>query len=208
VNPKDMKKYCRKACKMCDGDKEEVPEEKSEECKDTHELCEFWAQSGECKKNPSFMEVGCAVSCGTCRKVISKQRSSDDSLILPKDVDREVAERIMEKSKSFGVRQIAAGADAKETLIKIEEAEQYMQDEKTLALPKNILENCANRHEMCSFWSAVGECENNRAYMTINCSPACKSCNLIDINARCPPLEDAEPALRPGDLQKVRSFPL
>lgn len=30
---------------------------------DQHELCSFWALSGECKKNPTFMLVQCATSC-------------------------------------------------------------------------------------------------------------------------------------------------
>lgn len=39
--------------------------------------------------------------------------------------------------------------------------------------------------------------------MTVNCAPACKTCNLIDIKNRCPPLVDAIPALHPGDLNKM-----
>ncbi|GKY95435.1 hypothetical protein MPSEU_000505000 [Mayamaea pseudoterrestris] len=216
VNPKDMKKYCRKVCKFCfdegdegdedddnDDDDDTVVDEQIADCKDTHELCSFWAEHGECQKNPTFMEVGCSKSCKTCDKVKVDPRKLDVSQVLPADIDKEVAQQIMEKSKAFGVRQIAAGADIKATLVKIEETAQYMANEKTLALPKDILDNCSNKHEMCSFWSAVGECTNNRAYMTTNCSPACASCNLIDIKARCPPLENVEPALRPGDLQKM-----
>ena len=214
-----MLKYCRKACNLCNGDSDDDDEEDDDEevavekveatkpdvkCKDTHKLCKFWADSGECEKNPNFMETGCPRSCKTCDKLKNQKRKLDVKDVLPASVDKEVAQQIMEKSKTFGLRQIAAGKDAKATLVIIEESAQYMQDEKTLALPKDILDNCSNKHEMCSFWAAVNECENNRAYMTVNCSPACKSCNMIDINARCPPLENAEPALRPGDLQKVR----
>lgn len=39
--------------------------------------------------------------------------------------------------------------------------------------------------------------------MTTNCAPSCKTCNLIDINNRCPKLVDAKPALRPGDLNRM-----
>ena len=222
ANRSNMLKYCRKACNLCNGDAEEDDDDDEVEdddddneevveaakpdvkCKDTHKLCKFWADSGECQKNPTFMETGCPRSCSTCDKVKKQTRKLVVNDVLPSSVDKEVANQIMEKSKEFGFRQIAAGKDAKATLVVIEESAQYMKDEKTLALPKDILDNCSNKHEMCSFWAAVNECENNRAYMTVNCSPACKSCNMIDINARCPPLENAEPALRPGDLQKVR----
>lgn len=39
--------------------------------------------------------------------------------------------------------------------------------------------------------------------MTTNCAPSCKSCEMIDIQNRCPPLVDATPALYPGDLNKM-----
>lgn len=209
MNPNDMKKYCRKACKFCGEDGPPEAEQVGEEvrqaekrvaCKDSHELCSFWAEHGECEKNPSYMEAHCPVSCETCDKLKLARREVKE---VSKDVDPAVAQEIMDKSRAFGLRQIAAGADTKLTLIRIEESANYMKDEKTLALPKDILDNCSNKHEMCSFWAALGECENNIAYMTINCSPACFSCNMIDIKNRCPPLKNAQPALGPGDLQKV-----
>jgi prolyl 4-hydroxylase len=39
--------------------------------------------------------------------------------------------------------------------------------------------------------------------MATNCAPSCFTCHLIDIKARCPARVDAEPALRPGDLNKM-----
>jgi prolyl 4-hydroxylase len=39
--------------------------------------------------------------------------------------------------------------------------------------------------------------------MTTNCAPSCKTCNLIDINNRCPKLPDAKPALYPGGLNRM-----
>ena len=60
-----------------------------------------------------------------------------------------------------------------------------------------------NRNELCSFWAFLGECDKNQAFMLTNCAPSCKSCHLIDMDARCPPLADATPALKPGDLNKM-----
>ena len=39
--------------------------------------------------------------------------------------------------------------------------------------------------------------------MLTNCAPACRTCHLIDIDARCPRLIDPIPALKPGDLNKM-----
>ena len=65
------------------------------------------------------------------------------------------------------------------------------------------MDRCRNAHELCSFWAHLGECEKNEAYMATNCGPACGTCNLIDINARCPPLDDPQPGLRPGQLNRM-----
>ncbi len=37
-------------------------------CADTHEACKVWAKAGECTGNPEYMQVECAVSCGTCER--------------------------------------------------------------------------------------------------------------------------------------------
>jgi prolyl 4-hydroxylase len=60
-----------------------------------------------------------------------------------------------------------------------------------------------NRNELCAFWTALGECQNNQAFMLTNCAPSCGSCHLIDMGARCPELPDQVPALKPGDLNKM-----
>jgi prolyl 4-hydroxylase len=214
-----MRIYCPKACGFCGaaGDAKNVvdntdaaaADKAAVKCKDKNKLCSFWATSGECEANPKYMTTACAKSCGTCDKVVKRRRKATAvkqtqmTQMYPDDVDPAVAEAIMDKSSAIGVRQLASGVDTKATLQRIEDALNYMTAEKTLALPKNILDNCSHKHELCAFWASLNECENNRAFMTVQCSPSCFSCELIDIGARCPPLDDAEPALRPGDLQKV-----
>jgi prolyl 4-hydroxylase len=51
----------------------------------------------------------------------------------------------------------------------------------------------------------IGECEKNPGYMTTNCAPSCKTCNLIDMSVRCPMDIDLKPALYPGSLNKMFS---
>jgi prolyl 4-hydroxylase len=39
--------------------------------------------------------------------------------------------------------------------------------------------------------------------MLTNCAPSCKSCHMIDVHIRCPPLDDQPAALHPGGLNKM-----
>ncbi|KAG7344014.1 procollagen-proline dioxygenase [Nitzschia inconspicua] len=46
-----------------------LPTSVQEHCKNTHELCSFWAAIGECEANIAFMKVKCAPACKTCHLV-------------------------------------------------------------------------------------------------------------------------------------------
>ena len=66
-----------------------------------------------------------------------------------------------------------------------------------------LLEGCKLNHENCAFWAALGECENNPAYMTVNCAPVCQSCDQLSIETRCPiDLESMSNAWKPGDVNE------
>ena len=41
----------------------------SDECLDTNPSCLFWAQNGECGRNPAYMTSACAKSCNACESV-------------------------------------------------------------------------------------------------------------------------------------------
>lgn len=36
---------------------------------------------------------------------------------------------------------------------------------------------CADKHDLCKFWSSIGECESNRDWMAQNCKISCDRCN-------------------------------
>lgn len=59
----------------------------------------------------------------------------------------------------------------------IQNSESYLKH-KVLVDPvyRNIANRCINRHELCSFWASLEECENNPGYMLESCSLACLSC--------------------------------
>ena len=45
-------------------------EETSTKCKNEHELCSFWSETGECETNPDYMKVNCALACDSCEDEI------------------------------------------------------------------------------------------------------------------------------------------
>ncbi|KAJ8021459.1 Zinc metalloproteinase nas-15 [Holothuria leucospilota] len=48
-----------------------------DDCEETHPNCSFWAQRGECSRNPAWMLTNCPVSCRQCRP--STPGCSDDN---------------------------------------------------------------------------------------------------------------------------------
>jgi len=194
-NEVNMHQYCPQACGICEEqepEKEQVPtsiEKDDNGCVNKHELCDFWAEKGECEANPKYMNNNCAKACNACR---------------PKSQPLSASEaEIVKESGKYGTEQRAEGNGAESTLKRIRESLLYMMSEEVHNLPDSIQKSCQNRHDLCSFWASIGECENNQAYMQTNCAVACLSCSMIDLEARCPKIEDAKPALRPGDLNKM-----
>lgn len=43
-------------------------------CEDTSPYCEFWAESGECQANPTYMHQSCGKSCGKCNSDLDNNR--------------------------------------------------------------------------------------------------------------------------------------
>lgn len=36
---------------------------------------------------------------------------------------------------------------------------------------------CRDRHDLCKFWSSIGECESNKDWMAQHCAISCDKCN-------------------------------
>lgn len=198
-NPRDMRRYCRLSCNHCGGASDV---DDSNLCADDDAQCPFWASKGECIANPNYMQKNCAKSCDTCdkrgkKKAKPKKDAGDNSEVSRPE------QLILDWTETVGIRQTATGSEKQQTIDKIKASKLYWEKEATEALPADLLDKCRNQNELCSFWAVLGECEKNSAYMATNCGPACNTCHLIDINTRCPPLEDPKPGLRPGDLNKM-----
>jgi prolyl 4-hydroxylase len=202
-NAAAMIRFCPESCHKCidddddeESDIEEEGDDNDEDCKDSHEQCSFWASKGECENNPNYMHLHCMKSCKTCpqseTKKVTGRHLDDDSKAL------------LAQTTAFGIAQTAEGVQYADILTSIQATIKYMNSEETKrTVPAKILQDCQNRHELCSFWQVIGECEKNKAYMALNCAPVCQSCHLIDLDARCPKLVNAVPALQPGGLNQM-----
>jgi len=160
-------------------------------CVDTDERCGGWAEMGECDNNPNYMKIYCPISCDTC----------------PETYDLNVEEKeLLDVVAEYGKPQKVEGMDAAKTFEVIRKTVTYMQNEVHSSNPTHQLSvaECINRDELCAFWAAIGECEANKAYMKVKCAPSCQSCDMIDIEVRCPPLgDDVRPGLLPGELNAM-----
>lgn len=86
---------------------------------------------------------------------------------------------------SQGVVQRIDGTEAEKTAIRdvIALMDRYFLDE-LLSKPdyESIRTKCQNNNELCSFWTALGECESNRIFMLSQCAAACRFCLLLHTN--------------------------
>lgn len=173
------------------------------DCIDEEERCRFWANHGECQKNPSYMLRSCRKSCNSCSTIKD----------IPGKAQSEI-QRWTQASKDFGEEQTIEGGMKEQTYEVVKKSVTYMknlkenkEDNEHHTITQKVLDSCINRHALCSFWSALGECEANPAYMVTNCAPSCYSCHMIDFDTRCPKKDpndpNHKPGLVPGGLNKM-----
>eukprot|EP00980_Cylindrotheca_fusiformis_P013387 scaffold3410_cov141-Cylindrotheca_fusiformis.AAC.30 len=128
------------------------------------------------------MTKSCAKSCTACGGSVKKNFTLDDEdFIEPSSVDTMEPDALIAESAKFGEPQKAEGTTRLKTLNNVASTIEYMRSDEISNLSADLVESCLNRHELCSFWAVIGK----------------------SITQRCPPLEDAVPALEPGDLNKM-----
>ena len=118
-------------------------------CEDLDVDCQFWAESGECDKNPVYMKKRCPKACNSCDQVARETQAKVDAENKPKD--------------EYGVVQVVEGTQSKEIVVAIDEMKAYMrkahEDPGTTSKMRELLDNCKIQHELCAFWKVIGECE-------------------------------------------------
>mmetsp|Transcript_7163 Transcript_7163/g.15807 ORF Transcript_7163/g.15807 Transcript_7163/m.15807 type:complete len:161 (+) Transcript_7163:179-661(+) len=85
----------------------------------------------------------------------------------------------------LGVKQRISGS--REELARIRKVmvdmENYFENEvMSRSEYEHVRGRCKNEHELCAFWSSLGECETNRGFMLSHCAAACRLCLLQATN--------------------------
>ena len=98
-------------------------------------------------------------------------------------------EGYVEVGEEWGEAQQVAGEHSLKTQQVIKKTYEYMTqkvmvDHDTYNL--SVRKECKLRHKLCAFWAAIGECDVNPSYMTLQCAPACQTCEQISFETRCP----------------------
>lgn len=88
-------------------------------------------------------------------------------------------------------------------LLVIEQMNEYLNTEMTKPELRRLRDLCVNKDKMCAYWASLRECDVNPGYMKIECALACRSCDQLDIQNRCPLDPNAEDIWKPGDLNEM-----
>ncbi|KAL9190293.1 hypothetical protein ACHAXT_007504 [Thalassiosira profunda] len=85
----------------------------------------------------------------------------------------------------LGVEQRITGSEAEQMRIRnvLRRMYHYFEEEVlSRSEYEHVRGKCKNDHELCAFWTSVGECETNRGFMLDNCPAACRLCLLSNTN--------------------------
>ena len=107
------------------------------------------------------------------------------------------------RGEDIGELQIIADERSTEIIAKLQEIQHYVLN--VLSTPEydSIRDECINRHSHCAYWAVIGECDTNPAYMKTTCAPSCMTCQLLNINVRCPMDPNARDVFLPGELHQM-----
>lgn len=128
-------------------------------CSDVDQNCAGWSASGECVRNPKFMEMSCRKSCGFCSPGSSKTGKAC------MDADPHCATWSSSgecvRNRSFMKDKCRKSCDFCST-----------------ELTADDLPTCRDKEkpESCEYWYTMGECTVNEAFMREQCAMSCGFC--------------------------------
>lgn len=161
-------------------------------CADYDESCSDWADTGECTNNPEYMMDNCPFSCDIC---IPMMESVPQKLIVGDEYESEDIDDQESKNELQHLLQ-----DHYEKMLTYQES--IAEDDRYI----KVRNSCVNSQPDCVFWAATGECDLDKhfGYMMTNCPLACLSCEMMDINLRCPMPESLDEGdIKAGDIDTM-----
>ncbi|VDO99455.1 unnamed protein product [Heligmosomoides polygyrus] len=145
-----------------------------ETCFNEQQCCAIWANSGECRRNPSYMNLWCKASCGICTprtynlNVECSNRSPQCSGWANRGECSNnpawMTENCRQSCNRCGTTRQQACSPGSGTT----------QPPQTTAPP--VTSTCLNQHYCCIAWASRGYCSSNVAYMRQYCQPSCNFC--------------------------------
>lgn len=159
-------------------------------CFDLRQNCKELAKNNQCNNNSLWMSSHCPVSCNTCHLLIQLV-SIDESF---NDIKyRTDGKTIPAWGSDIGIPQIISDDkiidnNMKEKIIEIlERARSYVNNNILVDKKYDIVrEKCRNYNESCVEWAFDGWCEDDPTYMSKDCGPTCRSCDLLHVDLKCP----------------------
>jgi len=162
-------------------------------CEDFHDVCCFWAASGECDRNPGWMKRTCRKSCGVCNC------SPDTADQCPTQVNLDNCRWLgpfptapISNSRPGPGPPAPATLDNGKTRILVPlpvaptvrpvlppaPAPAPAPPPNTDVRPQPVaVAGCQDRQPLCRFWSSTGQCGINRVFMAVNCPVSCGLCS-------------------------------
>ena len=176
-----------------------ISDELKQTCRNAHERCTFWASIGECEKNAGYMKSDCRPACQSCGEETMKGRTEEGS--------NDEFNALLDNGSvrwTGGLYQNLGGTPEEIEMVK---KVIYKTRDHMTSLKDSVKKVCKNKHESCTFWASLGECENTEAYMIqqAHCLPACQACDKLDFENRCPlPRNLEETAMyKPGEMNAM-----
>jgi len=149
-------------------------------CRDDDSQCELWASSGECERNPVFMNTSCKRSCGQCRGDLQ-------------DLGAAAAKRRSCTDHSSFCGQWAAVGEC-------DSNPNYMRANCPVTCHLCQSDACHDEDTAaCASEAAAGKCSTDPESMFARCRWTCKWC-AMETGSRCKRQADDVPAARQGTL--------
>ncbi|KAH9503506.1 Blastula protease 10 [Bulinus truncatus] len=185
VNTQWMFDNCKKSCGLCletevpDGGTDVGVDEDRLECDDTHESCREWANSGECRANPSWMINNCRQSCQKC--------DDDTCKNLYEDVQCEIWAQKKEClvngpwmgkhcAKACGTGKCGGAVTAPFTTRSPATGSTKPTVKPVTFTTSGSCKNLHNSDTECQNWAKYDHCNINPLWMNKNCQKACTGC--------------------------------